>query len=99
MMKRWMVILAVALTACQMVHAEEKAFGKGSISTKMVARNAVRISYTEGVAQDTLPDWVYVKHSTVENSDISVQIDQRKGVVSVKDKKGRTSETIYVGQY
>lgn len=90
MMKRWMVILAVALTACQMVHAEEKAFGKGRISTKMVARNAVRISYTEGVAQDTLPDWVYVKHATVENSDISVQIDQRKGVVSVKDKKGRT---------
>lgn len=83
------VMLAVGLMACLLIQAKDYSFGKGRISTKMVARNAVRISYTEGVTADTLPEWVYVKNTPVANSVISVSVDRKKGLVSVKDKRGR----------
>lgn len=83
------VMLAVGLMACLLIQAKDYSFGKGRISTKMVARNAVRISYTEGVTADTLPEWVYVKNTPVANSVISVSVDRKKGLVSVKDKQGR----------
>lgn len=83
------VMLAVGLMACLLIQAKDYSFGKGRISTKMVARNAVRISYTEGVTADTLPEWVYVKNTPVANSVISVSVDRQKGLVSVKDKRGR----------
>lgn len=83
------VMLAVGLMACLWIQAKDYSFGKGRISTKMVARNAVRISYTEGVTADTLPEWVYVKNTPVVNSVISVSVDRKKGLVSVKDKRGR----------
>ena len=82
--------LLLSVAACLTAVAEEAAFGEGRISTKMVARNAVRIRYEVGAAEDTLPDWVYVKHSEVKHSDISVRIDRRRGTVSVSDKKGHT---------
>lgn len=82
-------MLAVGLMACLLIQAKDYSFGKGRISTKMVARNAVRISYTEGVTADTLPEWVYVKNTPVANSVISVSVDRQKGLVSVKDKRGR----------
>ena len=69
---------------------EETVFGKGRISTKMLARNAVRIRYTRGAVADTLPDWVYVKQTAEKHSDIQVRIDRKRGVVSVCDKQGRT---------
>ncbi|MDE6013159.1 MAG: glycosyl hydrolase family 31 [Prevotella sp.] len=75
--------------ACLWIQAKDYSFGKGRISTKMVARNAVRISYTEGVTADTLPEWVYVKNTPVVNSVISVSVDRKKGLVCVKDKRGR----------
>ncbi|MDE7089596.1 MAG: glycosyl hydrolase family 31, partial [Prevotella sp.] len=75
--------------ACLWIQAKDYSFGKGQISTKMVARNAVRISYTEGVTADTLPEWVYVKNTPVVNSVISVSVDRKKGLVCVKDKRGR----------
>lgn len=83
------VMLAVGLMACLWIQAKDYSFGKGQISTKMVARNAVRISYTEGVTADTLPEWVYVKNTPVVNSVISVSVDRKKGLVCVKDKRGR----------
>ncbi len=83
------VMLAVGLMACLWIQAKDYSFGKGRISTKMVARNAVRISYTEGVTADTLPEWVYVKNTPVVNSVISVSVDRKKGLVCVKDKRGR----------
>lgn len=82
-------MLAVGLMTCLLIQAKDYSFGKGRISTKMVARNAVRISYTEGVTADTLPEWVYVKNTPVANSVISVSVDRKKGLVSVKDKRGR----------
>jgi len=84
------LLAAVLVMVAGTVVAEDTTFGEGRISTKMLARNAVRISYTEGEAGDTLPDWVYVKDTPVEKSDISVRIDRKRGIVSVKDKQGKT---------
>ena len=65
-----------------------EAFGKGRFVVRTVARNAVRIQYVEEAPQDPLPDWIYVKHDEVK-SDLKVRVDQRKGTVEVKDRKGR----------
>ena len=56
-----------------------------------VARNAVRIQYTEGVNSQLsdLPDWLYVKHDEVENQDISTQIDAQGQTLTIKDKNGK----------
>ena len=87
MIRKFFTLLLLMVT-CLTANAEEAAFGEGRISTKMVARNAVRIRYEVGMAADTLPDWVYVKHSEVKHSDISVRIDRKHSIVSVLDKKG-----------
>ena len=53
-----------------------------------VARNAVRIQYSEpGVVSD-LPDWLYVRHGAVAQCDLSVDIDGTQ--ISVKDRSGKT---------
>ena len=86
---RVLLVAVLAMTASA-AFADETPFGEGRISTKMLARNAVRISYTEGVAASTLPEWVYVKDTPVKQSDISVRIDRKRGIVSVRDKRGKT---------
>lgn len=40
--------------------------GKGMLTVKKVARNAVRIQYQESETPDTMPDWLYVKHDEVK---------------------------------
>ena len=62
-------------------------FGKGQLTITHVAQNAVRIQYAEGSIEDSLPDWLYVKHGEVAKSDIKVEI--KDGVVCVKNKTGR----------
>ncbi|MBR1448570.1 MAG: glycosyl hydrolase family 31 [Prevotella sp.] len=89
-MREKIFALLLSVAACLTANAEQAAFGEGRISTKMVARNAVRIRYEVGATADPLPDWVYVKHSEVKHSDISVRIDRWRGTVSVSDKKGHT---------
>ncbi|MBR5929479.1 MAG: DUF5110 domain-containing protein [Prevotella sp.] len=61
--------------------------GKGTLTVKKVAKNAVRIQYTEGTASNDLPDWVYVKHEEVD-ADIHVDVDQKHQRVVIKDKAG-----------
>lgn len=63
-------------------------FAKGTLTVKTVAKNAVRIQYSEGV-NNNLPDWVYVKHEEV-NADIRVDVDKKRQRVVVKDKNGKT---------
>ena len=64
-------------------------FGKGQLQVTTVARNAVRIQYTEGQAKNDLPDWLYVKHDEVTSADIKVDVDNRRQVLTVKNKAGR----------
>lgn len=64
-------------------------FGKGQLTFKTVAPNAVRIQYTQGETTHDLPDWLYVKHDEVAG-DIKVAVNNQQGVVSIKDKKGKT---------
>jgi len=76
-------LLAAALGA-----VAQKPFGKGWVTVKNVARNAVRIQYSASrELVDTMPDWVYVKHDEVPQCDVSV--DTKGGRLTVRDAKGR----------
>ena len=63
-------------------------FGKGQVTVKKVAKNAVRIQYAEKAVRDTLPDWLYVKHDETEN-DLQVEVDNTQGTVVVKTPDGK----------
>ena len=65
-------------------------FGKGRLTVKKVARNAVRIRYQESEARDTLPDWLYVKHDEVDSCDVQVEVDHQNQTVTLKDRNGQT---------
>ena len=79
-MKR--IILAALLGMSLSVQAE------GQLTVKKVARNAVRIQYTEGSVTNDLPDWIYVKQDEVANSDLKVETKGQR--LTVKDKNGKT---------
>ena len=64
-------------------------FGKGSLTVKPVARNAVRIQYAEGAAKSDLPDWLYVRHDEVPSQDISVNIDAAQQTIKVCNQQGQ----------
>ena len=56
-----LLLTALMLIAMQWAWAETVPFGKGQLTVKYVARNAVRIQYDEGgVLPEQLPDWSYV---------------------------------------
>lgn len=78
----------LVLCCCLPIMAQQP-FGRGQLTVKKVARNAVRIQYTESVAESGLPDWLYVRHDTVDISDLSVAIDADRQWVTVMDKDGR----------
>ena len=56
---------------------------------KNVARNAVRIQYVEGENKNDLPDWLYVKHDEVASTDIKVNVDAEKQIVSIQNQQGQ----------
>ena len=60
---------------------------QGTLTVKKLARNAVRIQYQEGAATDTLPDWLYVKH-TETDCDLQVKTDTQAKIVTIKDRDG-----------
>ena len=93
---KYIVTLLFALAVMQWSWAETVPFGKGQLTVKYVARNAVRIQWSadpgEGVvgnAQEQLPDWSYVSNDEVAQHDVTVKIDPKRQVVQVKDKQGR----------
>ena len=57
-MKRTLLSTALLLFISSHITAQTP-FGKGSLTVKTVARNAVRIQYSEGSAKSDLPDWLY----------------------------------------
>ena len=67
----------------------QQPFGNGTLTVKHVARNAVRIQYTEGNQQNDLPDWIYVKHDEVKQSDVKVDIDSRSQRLTIRNKAGQ----------
>ena len=66
-------------------------FGKGQLKLTTLARNAVRIQYTEGAVADTLPEWIYVQTepATGEKA-FTVDVNQKKKTVQVKGLDGQT---------
>ena len=64
--------------------------GKGMLTVKKVARNAVRIQYQESETPDTMPDWLYVKHDEVEQCDIIVEKNDANQTLILKDRNGKT---------
>ena len=73
-----LLLTALMLIAMQWAWAETVPFGKGQLTVKYVARNAVRIQYDEGgVLPEQLPDWSYVKDAEVSNHDITVKVDAK----------------------
>ena len=88
-MKR--IISLISICCCAIMMLAQQPFGDGQLTVKKVARNAVRIQYTEGqVQQNNLPDWLYVKHETVKNCDLKIKVDAKKQLLTIKDRKGRT---------
>ena len=88
-MKR-LLLSTIMLVAMQWAWGETVPFGKGQLTVKYVAKNAVRIQYDEGgKLPEEFPDWSYVKHDEVTNSDISVKIDKKRQLLQVKDRQGR----------
>lgn len=85
-----LLLSVLLLVAVQLTWAETVPFGKGQLTVKYVAKNAVRIQYDEGGAlPEQLPDWSYVKNDEVADHDITVKIDKKRQQVLVKDRQGR----------
>ena len=80
--------LSSILLCISVMMTAQTPFGKGQLTVKPVAKNAVRIQYTEGEAQNDLPDWLYVKHDAERNPDISTKIDPQSQTLTVCDKDG-----------
>ena len=67
------------------------AFGKGQLKLTTLARNAVRIQYTEGAVVDTLPEWIYVQTAPATGEKaFTVDVNQKKKTVQVKGLDGQT---------
>ncbi len=89
------IFLLIALTLASMLMPVEAktirtSFASGTLTVKTVARNAVRIRYTEGEAADTLPDWLYVCGDKAAPSALRINVDKKRQTVSIRDEHGQT---------
>ena len=90
-MKRRLLCLVVTALLPISLMAGKVSFGKGTINVRQVARNAVRIQYSESAASEPkveLPDWLYVKNDEVKSRDITVEVDDAHQTVTIKDRQG-----------
>ena len=60
---------------------------QGHLTIKKVARNAVRIQYQEREVEDSLPDWLYVKHGETA-CNLQVETDAQANTLTIKDQHG-----------
>jgi alpha-D-xyloside xylohydrolase len=58
-----------------------------NLSVTYVAKNAVRVRYTNQTAKSDLPDWLYVKHDELKQADITAVV--KGNTLIVKDKTGK----------
>ena len=89
MKKMFLQTAACLLLLCQPVLAGQVPFGKGVLTWKTVATNAVRIQYTEGTVSEPLPEWIYVKTDAVSTDAIKVVVDANRKIVTVTDREGK----------
>ncbi len=80
--------LSVDLSSQTSGSTQSYPFGKGRLTVKNVARNAVRIVYDEGAKSD-LPNWLYVSNDGVRKCDVTVGVAPDHQTVVVKDRQGR----------
>ncbi len=83
--------LSIALLCLGMtVLALTQNFGKGVLTVKKVAHNAVRVQYHEDAKlHETLPDWLYVRHDEVDDCNLMVDIDAEAQTLIIKDQNGK----------
>ena len=58
-----------------------------NLSVTYVAKNAVRVRYTNQTAKSDLSDWLYVKHDVLKQADITAVV--KGNTLIVKDKTGK----------
>ena len=58
-----------------------------NLSLTYVAKNAVRVRYTNQTAKSDLPDWLYVKHDVLKQAEITAVV--KGNTLIVKDKSGK----------
>ena len=87
MMKR-LFFLALTSLLVLPVLADKMPFGKGTLCVRQVAPNAVRIQYYEQETTSELPDWLYVKHDEVKSRNVTVDVDESRQAVTIKDRQG-----------
>ena len=74
--------------------AGEVPFGRGTLTVRQIARNAVRIQYWEQDPSqlsrkgEELPDWLYVKHDEVSSHDVAVEVDEARQAIIIKNRQG-----------
>lgn len=83
------IFLLIALVMSITVDARQIQFGKGVVTLTYVAKNAVRIQYAEGELKNDLPNWIYVSTEETDGSDVKVDVDAERQVITVSDKNGR----------
>ena len=89
-MKHRIILFVACCLVAVMAMAKTVPFGKGRLTVNYVAKNAVRVQYSETEVKNELPDWLYVKHDVLSRADIKVDIDKKRQRLTVKDAKGRT---------
>ena len=90
--------IAVAFCLFAMGCWAQISFGKGQLKVQTVARNAVRVQYQTAGQQSDLPDWIYVRHDEVKNSDVKVKVDAKRQQIVIKNKGGKAVFTAFTHQ-
>ena len=89
MMKRLFFLCLAALLAVPM-GAETITLGRGRLTVRKVARNAVRIQFAESeIVNGELPDWIYVKQDEVGKCDVKVDVDVQRQVLTISNRAGQ----------
>ena len=83
-MKKLLVLFSVLMVS---LASQAEPFGKGQLTIRKIAKNAVRIQYTEEQPMEALPEWIYVKNDEVADAKIAVSVNQ-KGILNVSDQQG-----------
>ena len=73
---------------------KQVSFGKGQLTIKTLAPNAVRINYSEATDSEKLPDWVYTVQEEASPKNISVRVNDDKGTLDVLNGDGKVVLTI-----
>ncbi len=89
-MKGKLMLTLALLGLCLGATAREWAFGRGRLVVKEVAHNAVRIQYVEDAPETALPEWLYVKDQEVKARDVRVSVDEERGVLTIRNRRGET---------